>query len=114
MSMTVPFAAQVVHGADAAVVRLTGELDLVTAPRLRTTIEDLVDVHLRSITIDLAQLTFCDVAGIRSLDQAREFADLVGARLSVIGVSRALLGAMTVLGFDLLLGCVDQSSRPDD
>ena len=53
-------------GAD-AVVRVIGELDVASAPRLRDELVDLVQHGVRAVTVDLAQLDFIDSTGLTVL-----------------------------------------------
>lgn len=54
----------------AAVVHVTGELDLATAPRLREEFVRLMDGGVRTVTVDMAQLAFIDSTGLAVLVSA--------------------------------------------
>ncbi|MER7619729.1 STAS domain-containing protein, partial [Nonomuraea wenchangensis] len=50
-----------------AVVRLDGELDLLTRPRLSAACDDLLSRGVRRIVIDATGLSFSDCAGLSAL-----------------------------------------------
>ena len=56
----------------AAVVRIEGEIEFATAPRLRATLLDLAQDGAAPVVVDLAQVTFLDSAGISLLIQAKK------------------------------------------
>jgi anti-sigma B factor antagonist len=53
-------------------ITLAGEIDLTTAPALRVMVEDCLRRGIRTITIDLAALDFCDVSGLNAFLAAAE------------------------------------------
>ena len=61
---------------DLARVRLSGELDLASIPRLQAAVQEILDRDLPCLEIDLRELSFIDSSGLRSLisldAQARE------------------------------------------
>jgi anti-anti-sigma factor len=59
-----PLVIQVQQGEE-SVVRLGGALDVTTADEFQRTIEDLVTRHAGDILLDLSNLGFSDVAGVR-------------------------------------------------
>ena len=58
------FAAEPVWLDDRVVVRLSGELDLDTAPALRGCLERVALVGQHELVLDLSELEFCDSTGI--------------------------------------------------
>jgi anti-sigma B factor antagonist len=56
-------------GREAAWVRVRGELDIATAPRLRQTLREAV-LRARRVVLDLRELTFMDCAGIHVIVDA--------------------------------------------
>lgn len=75
------------------VVRITGELDLATVPRLE---ETLVTVPAGSrVVIDLGACTLLDSSGVRVLAEAARVAEEGGGRLDLViqedsGIARVL------------------------
>lgn len=64
-------------------VQPVGELDLATAPQLRDQVQELVAVGFRQLVIDLRELSFIDVAGLRTLLSLGNQAHDEGWRLSL-------------------------------
>ena len=60
----------VVETDGAAVVRVIGELDCATSPRLRDEFIGLINRGIRSVTVDLARLDFIDSTGLGVLVSA--------------------------------------------
>ena len=65
--MVPDFNIEVIRTHSDAVVRVTGELDLATAPRLRGEFIGLVDGGVRSVTVDLSKMGFIDSTGLSVL-----------------------------------------------
>lgn len=65
--MTPGFALEVTQGEADAVVRLTGELDMATAPALRGELAGLAALGIRTVTVDMAELDFIDSTGLNVL-----------------------------------------------
>src|SRR5262245_57265481 len=65
-------------------IRVQGDVDLASAPLLDTAFA-VVDGH--AVDLDLAEMTFCDGAGLRVLDHAHQ---RLGVRMRVTGASPLL------------------------
>jgi anti-anti-sigma factor len=63
-------------------VRVSGELDLATAPLLASTL-DLQAAGCARLELDLSGLVFCDVIGLATLEQAQQRLRRRGCQLSV-------------------------------
>jgi len=72
-------------------VRLTGELDVDTAAAVATVIDERCDAP---ISLDLAELEFVDVAGLRALRGTREHP------IAITAPSEAVLRLIGILGWD--------------
>src|SRR5689334_8498944 len=67
-----PFEVSCVESADQAQLSLRGELDMSSAPILTRELEAVEARHPREILLDLTELSFMDVTGLRTiLDAAR-------------------------------------------
>jgi anti-sigma B factor antagonist len=67
-----PFEVSCVETADQTLLALRGELDMSSAPLLTRELEEVESREPREITLDLAELSFMDVTGLRTiLDAAR-------------------------------------------
>ncbi|HZS21282.1 MAG TPA: STAS domain-containing protein [Pseudonocardiaceae bacterium] len=85
------------HGADARVVRVTGEIDVVTAPNLA----DCLTAQLTAakvVVVDLDAVRFLGSAGLSVLFEANEYATRQGCDLRLVSHSRAANLALTVTG----------------
>lgn len=58
---------QVDPGASSATIKVTGELDLGSAPVLSTALRAMIDQGQSRIVLDLEQLDFCDASGLKLL-----------------------------------------------
>lgn len=67
-------------------VRVTGEMDIATAPQLVATVRSLSRRDLQHVWLDLSGLTFIDGAGLAALVQVRRLVDGGGGRLTLHGV----------------------------
>jgi anti-anti-sigma factor len=87
---------EIVAAPGAVIVRVRGEIDLATAPELEAR---LLDVGGEEVDLDLSGVTFCDCAGLRVLDQAR---DRLGERLRLRGSSKQLHKLARILDMEWL------------
>jgi anti-anti-sigma factor len=114
------------HGAgDWAVLRVSGELDLVTSPGLRQCVHDVVAEGRHSVVLDLSAVVFCDSSGVGVLIAVRRLMRSCQGRLRLILPARGaadgshvnrVLGALGVRRlFDVypdVGSAVDEESRP--
>jgi anti-anti-sigma factor len=77
------FGIAVVSGADGRRLRVRGELDMATAPRLRLAIASEEERRPESLQLDLRELDFMDVSGMRVLLDAARRAQREGRQLVV-------------------------------
>ena len=63
-----------------ALLRVQGEVDLVTAPRLQGALASACDLG-RDVVVDLNGVAFMDSTGLRALLQARDIARRLGGSL---------------------------------
>ncbi|NEB77718.1 STAS domain-containing protein [Streptomyces sp. SID14478] len=69
---------------DWAVVRVSGEMDLVTSPALRQQVHDAVADGRHSIVLDLSDVLFCDSSGVGVLIATRRLMRSCQGRLRLI------------------------------
>ncbi|MET9496699.1 STAS domain-containing protein [Streptomyces sp. NPDC006552] len=67
-----------------AVVRVSGEMDLVTSPALRQQVHDAVADGRHSLVLDLSDVLFCDSSGVSVLVAARRLMRSCQGRLRLI------------------------------
>ncbi|WP_078954993.1 STAS domain-containing protein [Streptomyces griseus] len=66
------------------VLRLRGELDLVTSPRIRRRVHDVVAAGRHHLVVDLSGVVFCDSSGVGVLVAARRLLRSCGGRLRLV------------------------------
>ncbi|GGP60801.1 anti-sigma factor antagonist [Streptomyces abikoensis] len=67
-----------------AVLRVCGEMDLVTSPSVRQHVHEAVADGRRSLVLDLAEVRFCDSSGVGVLIAARRLMRSCQGRLRLI------------------------------
>ncbi|MDQ1046483.1 STAS domain-containing protein [Streptomyces sp. V4I2] len=67
-----------------AVLRVSGELDLVTSPVLRQRVHDVIAEGGHSIVLDLSEVFFCDSSGVGVLIASRRLMRSCQGRLRLI------------------------------
>lgn len=68
------------------VLTLSGELDLMTAPRVEQAVRAALNATTRQVVIDLAAVTYVDSAGLGVLLRAKRLAAAASVPLWVAGV----------------------------
>lgn len=67
-----------------AVLRVSGEMDLVTSPVLRQRVHEAVAEGRRSLVLDLSRVVFCDSSGVGVLVATRRLIRSCQGRLRLI------------------------------
>ena len=88
-----------------ALVRVTGEIDLCTAPQLLVAVNKALGDSARSIFIDLAQVSFFGAAGAMALLVARRQCQRRGAEFVLLRPSRPALRVLALT--DLVRPVID-------
>ncbi|MGV4987744.1 STAS domain-containing protein [Streptomyces sp. NPDC001709] len=82
--MAVAFNVTGVEQGEWAVLRVSGELDLMTSPVLRQRVHDVVAEGHHSLVVDLSDVFFCDSSGVGVLVAARRLIRSCQGRLRLI------------------------------
>jgi len=85
------------------VLRLHGELDMATAPRLQRDLDAALDARPAGIALNLQELTFMDSSGIRVLLSAARRASEAGCPLVLRNPCRSVRKALRLTGADQLM-----------
>jgi anti-sigma B factor antagonist len=93
---------------DVVVLRLTGELDMAGAPDLLARITGLVEAGATRVLLDLAELTFCDSAGLNAFIRGDRLAGRAGGWLRLTGARGHVARVIELSGVSPVLGY-----RPD-
>jgi len=81
-------------------VRLSGELDLDSLHLLTDALDAIAATSCPAelVVLDLAAVTFCDVAGLRALEQCALSLEMVGKQLMLYHPPRSVTRLMTMTG----------------
>jgi anti-sigma B factor antagonist len=84
-----------------ALVTAHGELDIATAARTHAYLRAVLDGEKKGkVTLNLADLTFCDAAGLGVLAKVAAYARRTGRSLRLAGPRPALVRIMRITGMD--------------
>jgi anti-anti-sigma factor len=78
-----PFNVTLTEQSDTVVVRVFGEVDIVTAPVLQRHLDAAISSGRASVVIDLAETTFLDARGVGVLVAARKVIAAAGGHLVI-------------------------------
>ncbi|WP_433543691.1 STAS domain-containing protein (plasmid) [Streptomyces sp. CA-294286] len=102
--MTDAFHIDVPHThATLAVIALSGEFDIATAPAVRARALDLIAAGHPDLVADLAGVTFCDSSGLGTLIGIWRCAKETGGSLTLAAIPDRLGRLLSVTGMDTLL-----------
>jgi len=111
-SMTEQFAVQVTVVEGYRVVEVAGEIDISTAPALRTAIEAEVASGTRELIVDLGGVQFMDSSGLSLLIGVTR---LLGPEsFGVVGIQAHLARIFTLTGSDRLIPLFDSVAEAID
>jgi anti-sigma B factor antagonist len=97
------------HGPAARVVNVIGEIDTLTAPVLRTRLEEhLAEIEL--VVLDLSEVTFLGSAGLAVLVAARDEADRFNHKFRLVPGSRIVVRALEATGLLTLFDMADTAA----
>ncbi|MER7820235.1 STAS domain-containing protein, partial [Streptomyces sp. NPDC096153] len=83
---------------DTALLRLTGELDLATAPLVDQAVTTALAGHPRTLRLDLTDLVFCDGTGLRALRRLTNAIHAAHVAFHLTGTHPNLHQTLTRLG----------------
>jgi anti-anti-sigma factor len=89
------------------VLRLVGELDVVSAPKLARCLDDLVAQAHPRVMLELSGLKFVDSAGVSVLIKAKREAEASGRALVLHGPTEQLERVFAVVGLADWLAAAD-------
>ncbi|MCA1840940.1 MAG: STAS domain-containing protein [Actinobacteria bacterium] len=89
-----------------AIVLVNGEIDLLTAPRLRETLERLISQGAVRIDIDLREVSFLDSQGIGLLVSTHKRLEEADGQLRVLQPPAPVRKLLRITGIDALLEVV--------
>ena len=81
-------------------VRVSGELDLRTAPQLVSAVESLAGTEVHRVVVDLSRVTFIDSSGVSALCLAKAKLDVDGTVLVLRDVSTQVDAVLRMCGLE--------------
>ncbi|MGH3451479.1 MAG: STAS domain-containing protein [Haloechinothrix sp.] len=109
------------HRRDVEVYTPVGEIDLLTAPRLRRALSGTEQRLVRRVVIDLSQVTFLGVAGVRVLVTGAAQARATYRQFAVVVTTRRVARVLELTGaasrlatYVCIADAVSAQSRPVD
>ena len=98
-------------------IRLEGELDMASAPRLGRILHEALDGGAATVALDLTGLTFLDSTGIRVLFSAHRRAAAQGCAFILRSPTRSVLKVLRLTGVERLMviepALLPADPRPD-
>jgi anti-sigma B factor antagonist len=94
----------VIEYGNKSVLHVEGELDALSSPELRPTLEMLAQYPGRNITVDLSNLELIDSSGLAALISLYKRARAGGGTVSFVGVAAQPLVLFKLLGLDRAFG----------
>jgi anti-anti-sigma factor len=88
-------------------LRVSGELDLATAPRLEDAVGTLVEANHERLVLDLGDLRFVDSSGLRAIIVLHERSEREGWSLEVVRPPGRLLRVFQISGIDEHLNFIE-------
>jgi anti-sigma B factor antagonist len=86
------------------VLQVRGELDALTAPDLRPTLDSLVSNDARDVVVDLSELRLIDSSGVGALVSLYKRVRASGRSVRFTGVCEQPLAIFRLLRLDLVFG----------
>ncbi|MER7901162.1 STAS domain-containing protein [Streptomyces sp. NPDC096046] len=86
-----------------AIATVVGDVDMQTAPTLRSGATEIIRQGHPRLTLDLAQVGFCDSAGLSAIIGIWHAAQEAGGSLSLAAVPDRLMRMLRMTGVDSLL-----------
>lgn len=107
--MTVHLTPTVVR--DRVTIRITGELDLVQAPRLHEAIDTVVTAGARQVVLDLTDLAFIDSSAVDTIVTCLRLMRPLGCDLGVVATRDAIVRPFTSTGTDQVVRLVASAAE---
>jgi anti-anti-sigma factor len=85
---------------DSATVRIGGEIDLTSAPKLDDEIQSLIEQSVNNLTLDLSSVAFMDSTGLRVLLKASKLLEGNGGKVVLRDPSEPVRRLLEVSGLD--------------
>ena len=104
------FGLQVRRAGARTIVSVTGDLDVLTAPRLRDRLVDVIDGGASDVLVDLTPCEFIDSSGLSSLVTALKRMRAAGGELALVCPSGNVRRLIEVVALDQVFQIHDEIS----
>ena len=88
------------RGSDTATLRVSGEIDLTSAPKLEEEIQSLIEQSVSTLTLDLSSVAFMDSTGLRVLLKATKLLESSGGKVVLRQPSEPVRRLLEVSGLE--------------
>ncbi len=88
------------RGTESATLRVSGEIDLTSAPKLDDEIQSLIEQSVRTLTLDLSSVAFMDSTGLRVLLKASKLLESSGGKVVLLKPSEPVRRLLEVSGLE--------------
>ena len=94
-----------------AILEVSGEIDLFTAPRFQSAVSTAIDEGYVRLLIDLSRVTFMDSKGYGALLTAARKVKPVGGRIGLIGCNALVTRLVRLTRLDAVMELYDDLDR---
>ena len=105
---------EVTHEGRWTVLRLSGAIDIVSAPRIRKIVDELQSQGRDNLHFDLSGVEFMDSQGLSMLAHARKVALTMDGEIRVSGVSAEMRRLFEITGMQVLLDAGDVAPAAEE
>ena len=99
------------HQGDTCVVSVAGEVDIASAPQLRTHVNAALAAKPRRLVVDLSQTTYLDSSGIAELTRAGKALSGMGSSLVLFTGDSKVKKILDVLGLSRAFAPPEEGSQ---
>ncbi|MEV4759732.1 STAS domain-containing protein [Micromonospora sp. NPDC049559] len=93
-------------------LRLTGELDMTSAPEFNEAVDRLIGTGWYRLLVDLAELDFCDSIGMGALVRGDNLGTAAGGWLRITGATGRVARVLRISGLGDVLGYDGEGDDP--
>ena len=94
-------------------LRVRGEVDIYTAPRLKEAIVTALNADIHSIALDFSEVSFLDSTGLQVLVSARRRTAERDGELYLLGIRDQVRRVFTLLGLEKIFQVCHEGDLPE-
>ena len=96
------------------VVRVAGEVDLRTSPRLRTLLLQVIDTRPKRLIVDLAGVEYMDSSGVGTMVEIKRMLEGRGGEIVLVGLQPRVRGVFEITQLDKFFRIVNDLAEASD